>query len=658
MAVPPSAPRVFCFLLICCCSWSSTARGDSIAQEAYFKASNTEAEDWFGYSVAACGGTMVVGAPWEDSAATGVNGDESDNSAPQAGAAYVFVRNGPGGGWSQQAYLKASNTDPEDYFGWSVGISGDIVVVGAVHERSLAIGIDGDGSDNSALRAGAAYVFVRSGTTWSQQAYLKASNTDIGDQFGRAVAIHGDTVVVGAVQEDSRATGVNGDQSSDTLLDSGAVYVFVRSGGSWSQQAYLKALDTDRYDYLGWPVAISDDVIVVGAYGEDSSATGVDGDPSDDSAWSSGAAYVFARSGTIWYQQAYLKASNTGTNDGFGQSLAVSGDTVVVGALCEDSGATGVDGDPHDESALYSGAAYVYVRTGATWSHQAYLKASNTELLDQFGVGVTVSGDTLAIGASDEDSRAFGLDGDQSDNNAPSSGAVYLFARNGSLWTQHAYLKASNVGAYDWFGRTLASTGDTFLVAAPAESSAATGVDGDQDDDGAPISGAAYIFTAPHPGAGFCFGDPGSGAPCPCTNDNDGSVPGSGCGNGMFASGARLAGSGSASLAHDTLVLTTIHQEPHSQGLYFQADGDLSPGIVWGNGLRCAGGNLRRLQTRQADAAGTSFTTVGIPSAAGNVAAGDTKLYQCWYRNTINPPCGAGWEDYNLSNGYAVTWGP
>ena len=160
------------------------------------------------------------------------------------------------------------------------------------------------------------------------------------------------------------------------------------------------------------------------------------------------------------------------------------------------------------------------------------------------------------------------------------------------------------------------------------------------------------------PGAGYCFGDVGSGTPCPCSNDNDGSVPGSGCDNGVFASGAQLTGSGVASVSLDSLVLTTSHLEPNNSGLYFQANNDLSPGIVWGDGLQCAGGQIKRLQVRFADANGTSYTTVGISAWAGNVLAGDVKRYQCWYRTTTNPPCGLGVNDFNSSNGYEVTWIP
>ncbi|MCA8942221.1 MAG: FG-GAP repeat protein, partial [Planctomycetes bacterium] len=137
-------------------------------------------------------------------------------------------------------FLKASNTGGDDRFGWAVAQSGDTIVVGAFLEDSDATGIDGVDND-LAEESGAAYVFVRSGSTWVQQAYLKASNTNVGDRFGHSVAISGDTIVVGAREEDSGATSVDGNQTSNGQPDAGAAYVFVRTGSTWTQQAYLKA---------------------------------------------------------------------------------------------------------------------------------------------------------------------------------------------------------------------------------------------------------------------------------------------------------------------------------------------------------------------------------------------------------------------------------
>src|SRR6185436_17266168 len=155
--------------------------------------------------------------------------------------------------------------------------------------------------------------------------------------------------------------------------------VFVRNGATWTQQAYLKASNTEKFDYFGNSVAVSGDTVVVGAGEESSNATGINGDQNNNSAGGSGAAYVFVRNGTTWTQQAYLKASNTGSTDDFGRSLALTDDTLIVGAPGERSGATGVNGDQSNDNEPFSGAAYVFVRNGTTWTQQAYLKASNTE---------------------------------------------------------------------------------------------------------------------------------------------------------------------------------------------------------------------------------------------------------------------------------------
>jgi hypothetical protein len=466
---------------------------DPVAQQAYLKASNTGAFDQFGASVAVSGDTVVVGAIGESSNATGADGNQADNSATQAGAAYVFTRSE--GVWSQQAYLKASNTGAFDQFGTSVAVSGDTVVVGVPREASNATGVNGNQGNNSADASGAAYVFTRSGGVWSQQAYLKASNTGTGDFFGASVAVSADTVVVGALLEDSNATGVGGNQVDNSSSSAGAAYVFARSGGVWNQQAYLKASNTGTPDFFGRSVAVSGDTVVVGADVEDSNATGVDGNQADNSADASGAAYVFTRSGGVWSQQAYLKASNTGAFDQFGISVSVSGDTVVVGALSESSNATAVDGNQGDNSALGAGAAYVFTRSEGVWSQQAYLKPSNSGAGDRFGVSVAVSGDTVVVGAYGEDSNATGVGGNQVDNSASSAGAAYVFTRSGGVWNQRAYLKASNTGASDQFGESVAVSGDTVVVGVRLEDSNATGADGNQADNSAEASGAAYVFT-------------------------------------------------------------------------------------------------------------------------------------------------------------------
>ncbi|MFT4690824.1 MAG: hypothetical protein ACI9OD_003044, partial [Limisphaerales bacterium] len=191
------------------------------------------------------------------------------------------------------------------------------------------------------------------------EAYLKADNAGASDQFCSSVAISGDTVVVGTSGEDSNATTVNGDGSDNSASAAGAAYVFKRSGSVWIQEAYLKADNAESFDQFAFSVAISGDTVVVGAPGEASNATTVNGDGSDNSAGSAGAAYVFKRNGnSVWTQEAYLKADNAESFDLFGSSVAISGDTVVVGAWLESSNATTVNGDGSDNSAAQAGAAY------------------------------------------------------------------------------------------------------------------------------------------------------------------------------------------------------------------------------------------------------------------------------------------------------------
>ncbi len=462
---------------------------DPMAQQAYLKASNSQASDRFGWSVAVSGDTVVVGANGEDSITGGVNStpDDSGGTLFESGAAYVFVRSG--GSWSQQAYLKASNPGKSDRLGESVAVSGDTVVVGARQEDSSTPGVTGTPNE-SASNSGAAYVFVRSGGSWSQQAYLKASNPGVDDLFGTSVAVSGDTVVVGAHDEDSSTTGVN-KTPNEGATDSGAAYVFVRNGNSWSQQAYLKASNPGVFDYFGSAVAVSGDTVVVGANSEDSSSPGVNGTP-NESAIDSGAVYVFVRSGGTWSQQAYLKASNPGTNDAFGRFVGVSGDTVVVGAPFEDSSTTGVNSTP-DESASDSGAAYVFVRSGVAWSQQAYLKDSNPGAGDNFGTAVAVSGDIVVAGAWHEASSTAGVNSTP-DDGLYGSGAAYVFLRSGNSWSQQAYLKASNPGETDCFGLSVGVSGGTVVVGAYFENSSSTGVNSIPNES-AGDAGAAYIFT-------------------------------------------------------------------------------------------------------------------------------------------------------------------
>jgi hypothetical protein len=427
----------------------------------YFKASNGGGGDLFGRSVSLSddGNTLAVGADRERSSTSGIN-TIPDDSAGSAGAVYVFVYDG--NNWSQQAYVKASNTDANDLFGYSVSLSGDgnTLAVGAINEGNSTSGINTI-PDNLAGSAGAVYVFVYDGSNWSQQAYVKASNTDANDQFGYSVSLSddGNTLAAGAYLEESSASGINGNQADNSETNAGAVYVFVYDGSDWSQQAYVKASNTDANDLFGNSVSLSGDgnTLAVGAT-------------------RAGAVYVFSRGGSIWSQQASVKTSNTGYGDEFGYSISLSGDgnTLVVGARYERSSTSGINTIP-DSLALYAGAVYVFVYDGSDWNQQAYVKASNTGMADQFGYSVSLSddGNTLAVGAYLEESSASGINGNQADSSAYEPGAVYVFIRSFSNWSQQAYVKASNGEMVDRFGNSVSLSGDgnTLAVGALYENS-------------------------------------------------------------------------------------------------------------------------------------------------------------------------------------------
>jgi hypothetical protein len=450
-------------------------------QTAFLKASNPATYSRFGEAIAIAGDTIVVGAPFEDSNATTVNGDQFNTLAESAGAAYVLVRAGTN--WTQQAYLKASNAGADDLFGVSVAVSGDIIVVGATQEDSSASGVNGNQQDNGTFAAGAAYVFVRNGTNWTQEAYLKASNPGEAALFGCSVAISGETIIVGALSEG---------------YSSGAAYVFQRDGTNWHQQAYLKAFNSEHGDEFGVAVDLDGDRAVIGARYEDSGVPGVNGNGLDNGVPNAGAAYVFVRTGTNWVQEAYLKAFNPGSGfpngDEFGRAVAISGHSIVVGAPFEQSSATGVNGSENNDS-WQSGAAYVFERQGTNWSQTAFLKSFRSRPDVRFGSSVAVFGNTIAVGARTEHGRATGVNGDQDDVAfAFSAGAVYTFVRGREGWRTGDYLKASNTGKYDEFGSAVSLWRDTLIVNAPFESSDASVMNGGPDNNALEWSGAAYVF--------------------------------------------------------------------------------------------------------------------------------------------------------------------
>lgn len=393
-------------------------------------------------------------------------------------------------------------------------------------------------------------------SSFAQTVYAKSSNSEgeilfldnTGDNFGYQVALSGDILAVSALNEDGAATTFNGDESDNSARLAGAVYIFERNIGDsgWTQQGYIKASNAEAGDLFGGSLALSGDTLVVGAREEDSSATGIDGDATDNSTSESGAVYVFVRAAqNNWSQQAYIKGSSAQVNDLFGSSVALSGDTLVVGAREKDRGTAGNTD---------VGVAYVFVRdAGNVWTQQAKLSPSSPDGSDRFGTSVAISGDTLAIGAINEDGSTNGINGDQTDNSIPNSGAVYVYNRapGGTVWTEQAYIKASNTSTNQKFGTALSLYGDTLAVGAPTdldtptaagttyvfvrdgsnvwsqqtaitpinaeigdvfgvsvslynntlaigardENSGATGVNGDETDNSTPGAGAVYIYT-------------------------------------------------------------------------------------------------------------------------------------------------------------------
>jgi hypothetical protein len=434
-------------------------------------------------------------------------------------AAYPASQSSSSGGsiaaqMKQIAYLKASNPVEDAHFGCggtltghagnasTISDDGSTIAIGAPHENSGAKGINGNQNDHSVYSAGAVYVFTHRGTTVAQQAYVKASNPMEGANFGSSVALSrdGNTMAVAAYYESSAATGINGNQADHSITEAGAVYIFTRSGTTWSQQAYIKASNTGQAavgdgfaegDQFGYSIALSSDgnTLAVGAIGEDSAATGINGDQSDNTANQAGAAYLFVRTGTTWSQQAYVKSSMTRPNVLFGYSIGLSGtgDTLAVAEYDADRG---------------KGALYVLTRTGTTWSHQARIQADNAENGDSLGYSMAISddGNTIAAGAADEDCLIPGINVAGCDKDQPSdtsAGAAYVFVRNGTTWTQQAFIKSSHPHKSDWFGVRIAISGDgnTVAVSAPQEDGKSTGINGNQEELGSSEAGAVYFYT-------------------------------------------------------------------------------------------------------------------------------------------------------------------
>lgn len=436
---------------------------------AYVKASNTDAGDAFGTSVAlsASGTTLAVGAPRENSG----NSSKNDNNANDAGAVYVFTYDGTA--WIE-AYVKAERPDVDDLFGTSVALSADglTLAVGAASEDGNARMINGDQTNNGAPAAGAAYVFRRVGTAWHQEAYIKPSNLDDYDGFGSSVALSADGSILAV-----GATGESGNGSApgnNALMSAGAVYIFTFASSAWSQQSYIKPSAPVGMIQFGAALALSGDGNYL-AVGVSPRAT-------------FGEVYVFAHNGALWPQR--LRYQSTDANTGFGGSVALSGDgsLLTVGAARDSVNASG-------------GAVFTFTRSENTWSpRSAALKPDKARDDDDFGASVALSGDgsLLAVGVSLEDGSGKGVDGDPANAGTADSGAVYLFTRSGAEWMQQAYVKACNTATGAQLGGSVALSpdGTTLATGAAAEASSATGVTMGPGgtDTAAPDAGAVYVY--------------------------------------------------------------------------------------------------------------------------------------------------------------------
>lgn len=401
--------------------------------QSYLKAPNTGASDAFGSSLALSsdGNTLAVGAPLEDSNASGVDGDMDNDDLSDAGAVFIYKR--IGSLWALQNYLKASNPGQDDAFGTNLSLSayGSTLVVGVPNEDSDTL----DPDVNNSSQSGAAYVFTQQGDNWQQTSYLKAPIADANDQFGYAVSINanGDTLLISSPFEDSSAQGLNGDQLLNDSENSGAVYSYTFDGTSWTLSNYLKASNTSPGQQFGNALELSADgsTILVGAPYEASLAIGINGDENDLSNPDSGAAYLFKQNSSSWQQEAYIKSSNGDISDLFGSSLSLNwdGSVLAIAAPGESSAAEGVSGTELDNTEVDSGAVYVYEDLGSGYEQVKYVKAPNTDSGDAFGEYLSLDGDgeTLAIGAPNEQSSSALFENIQSSNSEIEAGAAYLY---------------------------------------------------------------------------------------------------------------------------------------------------------------------------------------------------------------------------------------
>ncbi len=376
--------------------------GIGAIQQARLRASDLRQLDEFGWSVAIDKDTAVIGARNADP-------DLGDGIINNAGAAYVFRFDGLS--WTQETRLVADDASPGDSFGVSVAIWGDTIAVGATGR-----------DQNGITDAGAVYLFRRWGGEWKQFSRLLAADPASEDNFGSAIALHKDTLVVGANSKDLL-----------TIPDVGAAYVFINRGNSWDQKAKLLPPDPFPGGYYGTSVAVSDKNIVIGE--TQANPFGLRGD---------GSVYVYEGSGRHWSLSGRLSLDDGRRGDFFGNVVALSGERLVVGAVFREV-----------DQLTNSGAVYVFERSGSEWNLKAELTAPDAQDFDRFGESLAVSGDVIVVGARDKSQAGLST-----------AGAVYIFSRQGRAWSNPVKIVADTVNAGDYFGNAVAISGERLIVGA------------------------------------------------------------------------------------------------------------------------------------------------------------------------------------------------
>ncbi|HET8934296.1 MAG TPA: hypothetical protein VFN67_12690 [Polyangiales bacterium] len=421
------------------------------AQEAYLKASAPQSNDEFGAAVAVWGDTLAIGANLEDG--SGTNPD--DNAVTDSGGVYVFVRKN--NQWSQQAHLKSSTPLAGDYFGTSLALYEDTLVVGAPGSNTIASMTPHTGSVN---------VFKREGTAWKNLTRIVPADSGVQDLFGQSVALDDKHLFVSAPLDNTVQTF------------GGVVYAYARSGDDFGQPGQLRPMTSIETGLFGWALAVSGESLVIGAPHFNYIRV---------SDLGPGNAYVFTGSGTQWSQEQMLETPDSLENGAtFGWAVAIAGNSLVIGAPRARSSNVGQG----------PGEAYVYERVApdSAWKHSLALRAAVPRASDWFGWAVRISEETLLVGSPGDASGSSGFMGDPSRDDVVESGAIFLYGRNKDQWIPTAYIKATHPDMPDNFGGCVAMHGETILSASTGEGSNATGVGGDQTNNSLSRAGAAYVF--------------------------------------------------------------------------------------------------------------------------------------------------------------------